>query len=116
MTDTVSKPSAGQRPFTGPPSKQGLYDPQYEHDACGVGFLVDLKGRKSHDIVKNAVQILLNLEHRGACGAEKNTGDGAGILMQTPHRFLQKECDALGIRLPEQGAYGAGMVYLPIHP
>ena len=70
------------------PSRQGLYDPRYEHDACGVGFVVDLKARKSHDIVQKALQVLLNLEHRGACGCEKNTGDGAGILLQLPHRFF----------------------------
>ena len=64
----------------GLPEKQGLYDPRYEHEACGTGFVVDIKGRKSHDIVQKAIQVLLNLEHRGACGSEKNTGDGAGIL------------------------------------
>jgi glutamate synthase (ferredoxin) len=97
----------------GTPSKQGLYDPQYEHEACGVGFIVDLKGRKSHDLVAKATQILLNLEHRGACGCEKNTGDGAGILLQTPHAFLARECDRLGIELPAPGRYGVGMVFLP---
>jgi glutamate synthase domain-containing protein 2/glutamate synthase domain-containing protein 1/glutamate synthase domain-containing protein 3 len=95
------------------PAKQGLYDPQYEHDACGVGFVVDLKNRKSHDIVEKALQILLNLEHRGACGCEKNTGDGAGILLQTPHRFLARECRRLGIILPEPGDYGVAMIFLP---
>ena len=74
------------------PAPQGLYDPQQEHDACGVGFVVDLKGRKSRSIVKNAIQILLNLQHRGASGCEKNTGDGAGILMQVPHRFFVDAC------------------------
>ena len=71
------------------PPKQGLYDPQYEHDACGVGFVVDLKGRQSHDLARKGLQILCNLEHRGASGSEKNTGDGAGILVQTPDRFLR---------------------------
>jgi glutamate synthase (ferredoxin) len=99
--------------MTGYPAKQGLYDPWYEHDACGVGFVVDLKGRKSHDIVEKAIRVLLNLGHRGACGCEKNTGDGAGILMQMPHRFLLQECDKLKIRLPAYGEYGVGMVYLP---
>jgi glutamate synthase (ferredoxin) len=99
--------------MTGYPAKQGLYDPWYEHDACGVGFVVDLKGRKSHDIVEKAIRVLLNLGHRGACGCEKNTGDGAGILMQMPHRFLLKECDRLKIHLPAYGEYGVGMVYLP---
>ena len=70
------------------PAKQGLYDPRFEHDACGVGFVVDLQARASHDVVAKAIQVLLNLEHRGACGCETNTGDGAGLLLQTPH------CDA----------------------
>jgi glutamate synthase (ferredoxin) len=96
-----------------PPSAQGLYDPAHEHDACGVGFVVDLHNRKSHDIVRNAIQILLNMAHRGACGCEKNTGDGAGILVQMPHRFLQKECHKIGIHLPDPGSYAAGMVFLP---
>ncbi len=98
------------------PLKQGLYDPQNEHDSCGVGFVVDLKGRPSHDIVQKAVQVLLNLEHRGACGCETNTGDGAGILLQTPHQFLVKECDKLGLSLPQSGQYGVGMVFLPTDP
>src|ERR1700736_435781 len=95
------------------PAKQGLYDPQYEHDSCGVGFVVDLKGRKSHDLVQKAIRILLNLEHRGACGCEKNTGDGAGILLQTPHKFLAGACAQIGIKLPAPGEYGVGMVFLP---
>ena len=74
----------------GPPAASGLYDPQHEHDACGVGFVVDIKGRKSHAIVRQALQVLKNLAHRGACGCEVNTGDGAGILIQTPDAFLRK--------------------------
>jgi glutamate synthase (ferredoxin) len=93
-----------------------LYDPQYEHDACGVGFVVDVQGRPSHDIVRKGIRILVNLEHRGACGCEKNTGDGAGILMQMPHRFLAAECDRINLRLPEPGEYGAGLVFLPTDP
>ena len=88
---------------TSPPS-QGLYDPQHEHDSCGVGFVVDLKGRKSRSIVGNAIEVLLNLRHRGACGCEKNTGDGAGILMQIPHRFLTEACGEAGIELPGAGS------------
>ena len=95
------------------PVRQGLYDPWYEHDSCGVGFVVDVKGRKSYDIVRKGFRILLNLEHRGACGCESDTGDGAGILIQMPHRFFEEECDSLGIRLPEPGHYAAGMVFLP---
>ena len=77
---------------------------------------MDLKGCKSHDIVQKAIQVLLNLEHRGACGCEQNTGDGAGILLQMPHRFLERECDQLGFRLPAYGDYGVGMVFLPTDP
>ncbi|MCI0684467.1 MAG: glutamate synthase large subunit [Gemmataceae bacterium] len=98
------------------PGKQGLYDPWYEHDACGVGFVVDLKNRKSHDIVDKALQVLLSLQHRGACGCEANTGDGAGILLQTPHKFLAKETARLGFLLPPAGAYGVGMAFLPRDP
>jgi glutamate synthase (ferredoxin) len=98
---------------TGYPRRQGLYDPQHEHDACGFGFVADIKGRPSHDIVAKALEVLVNLEHRGAVGAEKNTGDGAGILLQLPHGFLADECSRLGISLPRPGHYGLGMVYLP---
>ena len=93
------------------PQKQGLYDPQYEHDACGVGFIVHQKGQKSHSIVEQALTILLNLDHRGAVGAEPNTGDGAGILMQMPDKFMRKVAAAQGITLPEAGQYGVGMIY-----
>src|SRR5882762_4794156 len=95
------------------PRKQGLYDPGHEHDACGTGFVVDIKGRRSHDIVQKAIQVLLNLEHRGASGSEKNTGDGAGILLQIPHNFLAAECSKLAIKLPEPGRYAVAMVFLP---
>jgi glutamate synthase (NADPH) large chain len=98
------------------PGKQGLYDPSHEHDACGMGFVVDAHGRKSHAIVDQAVQVLQNLEHRGACGCEKNTGDGAGILIQMPHRFLAEECERAGFTLPGPGHYGAGIVFLPRGP
>ena len=95
------------------PEPQGLYDPWYEHDACGVGCVVDLHNRKSHDIIQKALTVLLHLEHRGACGCEKNTGDGAGILIQTPHDFLVRECSKLGFPLPAPGDYAVGMVFLP---
>ncbi|MCI0748669.1 MAG: glutamate synthase large subunit [Verrucomicrobia subdivision 3 bacterium] len=95
------------------PGKQGLYDPWFEHDSCGVGFLVNVKGRKSHDIVRQALQILVNLNHRGACGCENNTGDGAGILLQTPHSFLAEVCKHERIGLPGEREYGVGMIYLP---
>jgi glutamate synthase (ferredoxin) len=93
------------------PKKQGLYDPQFEHDACGVGFVVNIKGRKSHEIVQQALTILVNLDHRGAVGCEPNTGDGAGILMQMPDAFLRKVCTPLGLELPEPGHYGVGMIF-----
>jgi glutamate synthase (ferredoxin) len=107
MNDDARQTKAGR------PLKQGLYDPAFEHDACGVGFVVDIKGRKSRAIIDNALQILLNLDHRGACGSEENTGDGAGILMQLPDAFLRKACTALGFELPPAGHYGVGMIYLP---
>ncbi len=101
---------------TGYPERQGLYDPQHEHDACGFGFVADVKGRVSHDIVAKALTVLVNLEHRGAVGAEKNTGDGAGILLQTPHAFLRAEAEKLGFTLPQKpGHWGVGMVFLPTH-
>ena len=95
------------------PEKQGLYDPRFEHDSCGVGFVVNIKGQKSHNIVRQALTVLMNLRHRGACGCEANTGDGAGILMQVPHEFLKKVCAKEKIALPSRGEYGVGMVYLP---
>jgi glutamate synthase (ferredoxin) len=95
------------------PPKQGLYDPQNEHDACGVGFVANIKGRKSHDLVAQGLQILRNLDHRGACGCEVNTGDGAGILIQMPHEFLVAEAKKANIKLPAAGQYGVGMIYLP---
>src|SRR5580704_17936180 len=101
----------------GYPQKQGLYDPQFEHDACGVGFVVNIKGAKSHKIIRDALTILLNLNHRGACGCEANTGDGAGILMQTPHGFFKEVCRKEKIKLPAgPGEYGVAMVFLPRDP
>jgi len=99
-------------PLTGLPRQQGLYDPRFEHESCGVGFVVNVKGRRSHDLIRQALQILINLRHRGACGCEANTGDGAGILLQTPHRFLQQACADAGIALPEPGRYGVGAIFL----
>jgi glutamate synthase domain-containing protein 2/glutamate synthase domain-containing protein 1/glutamate synthase domain-containing protein 3 len=99
--------------FSAMPPKQGLYDPQFEHDACGVGFVVDIAGRKSNEIVRRSLQVLVNLQHRGAKGCEANTGDGAGILIQIPHDFLKAECKKLGIGLPSPGNYGVGSVFLP---
>ena len=95
------------------PPRQGLYDPANEHDACGVGFVANVKGRKSHEIVQQGLRILENLTHRGAVGADPLAGDGAGILMQIPDAFLREECASLGITLPEAGSYGVGMIFLP---
>ena len=95
------------------PAAAGLYDPRDEHDACGVGFVANIKGRRSHAIVERGLQVLINLLHRGACGCEANTGDGAGILIQMPDRFLRKVTAPLGIALPPAGCYGAGLVFLP---
>jgi glutamate synthase (NADPH/NADH) large chain len=100
----------------GLPPAQGLYDPAHEHDACGVGFVVDMQGRRSHAIVSQALTVLKNLLHRGACGCEVNTGDGAGILLQMPHAFLGREAKRHGIALPAPGQYGAGLVFLPRDP
>src|SRR5437867_1694528 len=97
----------------GPPAAQGLYDPRFEHDSCGVGFVVDIKGRRAHTIVSQALQVLINLLHRGACGCEANTGDGAGILLQMPDKFLRRECTRLQIALPGPTEYGCGLVFLP---
>jgi glutamate synthase (ferredoxin) len=97
--------------LTGPPPKQGLYDPAFEHDACGVGFVVNIRGEKSHHIVQDALTILRNLDHRGAVGAEHNTGDGAGILLQMPDKFLRRACSKQGIKLPPCGHYGTGIIF-----
>src|SRR5207245_7154138 len=94
----------------GYPPRQGLYDPALEHDSCGFGFVADIKGRPSHDIVVKALEVLLNLEHRGATGAEKDTGDGAGILLQTPHDCRAAERRQLGRDPPGRGRDAEGMV------
>ncbi|UOG91564.1 MAG: glutamate synthase large subunit [Candidatus Thiothrix sulfatifontis] len=99
--------------YTELPPSQGLYDPGFEHDACGMGFVAHLKGVKSHQIVQQALKVLTHMEHRGACGCEENTGDGAGILLQLPHEFLAAECKSLNIKLPAPGHYATGMVFLP---
>lgn len=95
------------------PSKQGLYDPKYEKDSCGVGFIASIKGEKTHDIVKKGIQILVNLTHRGAVGSDTKTGDGAGILVQIPDEFFRISCDNLGMELPKSGEYAVGMVFFP---
>ncbi len=92
---------------------KGLYAPEFEHDSCGIGFVANIKSNKSHQIVSDALTILENMEHRGACGCENNTGDGAGILIQTPHEFLFDECIKLGIHLPAYSKYGVGVLFFP---
>jgi glutamate synthase (NADPH/NADH) large chain len=104
------------RPDRGAPPKQGLYDPRHEHDACGVGFVAHIKGRKSHDIVEKGLTILNCLTHRGATGADPLHGDGAGVLLQIPDAFFREEMGRGGVKLPKAGAYGVGMVFLPRHP
>ena len=101
---------------TGPPARQGLYDPRFEHDACGIGFVADVKGRRSNQIVRQALQILENLSHRGALGSEPDSGDGAGILLQMPDAFLRMACAQIGVELPKSATYAAGMLFLPPDP
>ena len=101
-------------PIHGLPPAQGLYDPAHEHDACGIGFVANIRGVKSHDIIRQGIQVLTNLTHRGACGCDPETGDGAGVLIQVPHKFFARECSALGFELPAPGAYGVGMIFLPV--
>ncbi|MGH7336219.1 MAG: glutamate synthase subunit alpha, partial [Myxococcota bacterium] len=96
--------------------KQGLYDPAHEHDACGVGFVANIRGEKSHEVVSKGIRVLVNLEHRGACGCDPETGDGAGLLVQVPDRFLRREMRAQGNELPEPGRYAVGMIFLAQDP
>ena len=110
MTTERTDLTRGVRP---PAVAEGLYSPEHEHDACGVGLIANLEGEKSHDVVSKALQILVNLAHRGACGCDPMTGDGAGILIQLPHDFLVERAGGLGISLPDVEEYGAGLVFLP---
>ncbi len=113
MKKRTHPPKALPQIVPGMPIAQGLYDPRFEHDSCGVGFVVNIKGHKSHEIIRNGIQILENLTHRGACGCDPETGDGAGIMIQMPDVFLRKECSKINITLPAEGDYGAGIVFLP---
>ncbi len=101
---------------SGLPAPQGLYDPRFEHDACGIGFVANVKGQKSHEIIVKGIQVLMNLTHRGACGCDSETGDGAGVLIQIPHAYFARECAELGFTLPPAGEYGVGMTFLPVEP
>ena len=96
-----------------PSSGTGLYHPSFEHDACGIGFVASIRGHKSHQHISDALTVLENMEHRGACGCENNTGDGAGILIQVPHEFFFDECLRMGIPLPAYGRYGVGSIFFP---
>jgi len=104
------------RSRNGFPAAQGLYDPRNEHDSCGVGFLAQIDGTPSHDVIEKGIEVLVHLQHRGAVGGDLQTGDGAGILFQIPDRFFRTECASLGIHLPEPGHYGVGMFFMPDDP
>jgi glutamate synthase (NADPH/NADH) large chain len=112
MSNKLDENSAWQCPGLPPP--QGLYHPQNERDACGIGFVASIKGERSHDIITKGIQVLINLTHRGASGCDPETGDGAGVLIQIPHRFFARECAKLGFTLPGPGEYGVGMVFFPV--
>src|SRR5450631_659593 len=116
MHDKSGAPERLPRRSPGQPGKQGLYDPWFEHEACGVGFVVDVKGRKSHRILQQAIEVLRNLDHRGACGCEANTGDGAGVLIQMPHAFFKEIAKKDRLSLPGPGEYASGLVFLPRNP
>src|SRR5436853_5436290 len=105
-TENISvDPRFDQESAYGLPQPQGLYDPANERDACGIGFIANIKGQKSHDIIEKGIQILINLTHRGACGCDPETGNGAGVLIQIPHKFFAREATALGFTLPAPGEY-----------
>src|ERR1700759_5173441 len=118
MTSVPNEHTACSVPVLGSshglPQPQGLYHPSQEHDACGMGFVANIKGQKSHDIIEKGIQILINLTHRGACGCDPETGDGAGVLIQIPHKFFAREAATLGFTLPAVGEYGIGMVFFPV--
>lgn len=94
-------------------NQQGLYRSEFEHDSCGTGFITNINGHKSNQIILDALTILENMEHRGACGCDPLSGDGAGLLIQLPHEFFMEECTSLEISLPEPGEYGVGMIFFP---
>ena len=98
------------------PERYGLYEPDTERDACGIGFVAHIKGEKSRAIVEQSLEILNRLSHRAACGCDPETGDGAGILLQIPHRFFQREAERLGLDLPKRRRYGVGIVFFPADP
>src|SRR5215203_1677599 len=107
MKQYEDRKSANSSTHRGLPPAQGLYDPAFEHDSCGVGFLCHIKGKASNKIVLNALEILENMNHRGACGCESDSGDGAGIMVSTPDKFFRREAMKWGFKLPKAGEYGA---------
>jgi len=111
MNEMEKRPLGG---VPGLPPAQGLYHPANERDACGMGFVANARGQKSHEIILQGIQVLINLTHRGACGCDPETGDGAGVLIQIPHEFFARQCAALGFKLPAPGTYGVGMTFLPV--
>ncbi|MBI4367616.1 MAG: glutamate synthase subunit alpha, partial [Deltaproteobacteria bacterium] len=112
----AAAPFLGSTADPGTPLGHGLYEPALDKDSCGVGFIADIKGRKSHLIVEDGLRILCNLEHRGATGADPRMGDGAGILVQIPHKFFAKEAARLGFKLPGPGEYAVGYLFMPQDP
>src|SRR3954463_13571981 len=113
VTRYEAMPRRPPRPGAGLPEAQGLYDPQHEHDACGMGFVAHLRGERSARVLKDALTVLANLEHRSAMGGDATTSDGSGVLLQIPHAFLRSACAEIGVALPEAGQYGVGMCFLP---
>jgi glutamate synthase (NADPH/NADH) large chain len=113
MSETQSQSIQFPHGTAGPLRAEGLYDPANEHDACGVGFIVNIKGERNHDILLSGLEILVNLSHRGACGCDPLTGDGCGVLTQMPDELLRPATAEIGFELPPSGQYGAGAVFLP---
>src|SRR5213083_974630 len=112
-TASASKPAQPARTHDGRPPAEGMYDLGMEKDSCGVGFIANIKGKKSHQIVSDAINILCNLEHRGAVGADPRAGDGAGILVQIPHTFFARKAKEAGFTLPAPGKYAVGSMFMP---
>jgi glutamate synthase (ferredoxin) len=112
LIEKAAMHTSDNRPGIPPP--QGLYHPGNEHDACGIGLVANIRGERSHEIIRKGLEVLINLTHRGAAGCDPETGDGAGILIQVPHEFFVRECADLGMQLPERGAYGVAMCFLPV--
>src|SRR5215471_20251724 len=116
--NTLGHDASRERPVVeiGYPPAQGLFDPALEKDSCGVGFIANIKNRKSHQLVEDALALVCNLEHRGAVGADPRAGDGAGILVQIPHKFFSKKANRLGFSLPKPGEYAVGALFMPRDP